>query len=166
MSSSDYYPLAIGNTWKYQVKNGQSYTSTVTEKHGDTFTVQTSLVNTSGHVRRVGDEYQNEGVEPGKWQVNIKENLKNGDAWQTSYRANGIDFTMNYAVKEVGTEMEVKGNIFHDVVFLECEIHMGMNGNPLPGNYVAQYYYARGVGLILTTTSTGDEHALVEYTVK
>lgn len=166
MSPSDYYPLALGNTWTYKTKSGQSYTSTVTDKSGDTFTVHTTLVNTTSHIKRVGDEYQSDGIEPGKSQVNFKENLKKGDTWQTSYKVNGVDTTLTYVVKEVGLTKEVSGKTYPNVIFFEADAKMSMNGAPVPMKYVTQYYYAKGVGLILTTSSAGDEHALVDYEVK
>ena len=166
MSSSDYYPLAVGNTWTYKTNAGQSYTSTVTDKDGDTFTVQTTLVDKSSHIKRAGDEYHSDGIEPGKWQVTFKENLKKGETWQSSYKVNGIDTTLTYVVKEVGMTKDVNGKTYTDVILLEADAKMSMNGNPLPMKYVTQYYYARGVGLILTTSSAGDEHALVSCELK
>lgn len=166
MSSSEYYPLAVGNTWNYQIKGGQPYTSTVISQDGDTFTVQTTLVDKTSHIRRVGDEYQSDGVEPGKWQITLKENLKKGDTWQTSYKVNGIDNTLIYVVKEAGLTKEVNGKTFPDVIHIEADTKMSMNGKPIPMTYLIQYYYARGVGVILTISSQGEEHGLVDYKVK
>jgi hypothetical protein len=36
-----------------------------------------------------------------------------------------------------------------------------MNGNLISTNYFTQYYYAKGTGLILTTSGMGDYHGLV-----
>ena len=38
-----------------------------------------------------------------------------------------------------------------------------MNGSQMALNFFTQYYYAAGVGLILTTSSAGDIHELTEY---
>jgi hypothetical protein len=38
-----------------------------------------------------------------------------------------------------------------------------MNGNLMALNFFTQYYYADGIGLILTTSSAGDSHALIDY---
>jgi hypothetical protein len=166
MSSSNYYPLAVGNTWTYKTNAGQSYTSTVTGKDGDAFIVSTTLVNTSTRIKKVGDEYQSDGPEAGKTMISFKENLKVGDTWRNSYKVNGIDTTLMYEVKEISIAKDVNGKTFKDVIFIEADSKMSMNGNAIPMKYVTQYYYAKGVGLILTTTSAGDEHALVEYEVK
>ena len=166
MSSSSYYPLTVGNTWTYQVKGGQAYTTKVTEQNGDTFTVHTTMVNATTKIKRAGDEYISDSPEAGKTIISFKENLKVGDTWQNSYKVNGIDSTLTYVVKEVGGTKEVNGKTFKDVLFIEADSKMSMNGNALPMKYVTQYYYAKGVGLILTTSSMGDEHALTEYEVK
>jgi len=166
MSASDYYPLAVGNTWTYKMKNGQSYTSAVTGRDGDAFIVSTTLANTASHIKKVGGEYVSDSPEPGKTMISFKDNLQVGDAWQNSYKVNGIDTTLTYAVKEIGIVKDVNGRTFKDVIFIEADAKMSMNGNEIPVKYVTQYYYARGVGLILTASSAGDEHALTEYEVK
>ena len=166
MSSSDYYPLAVGNTWTYQVKGGQSYTSTVTGMDSDMFVVHTTMVNTTSHVKRSGGQYFTDSPEPGKAMVSFKENLKVGDTWQNSYKVNGVDTVLTYVVKQVGATKQVNGQTYADVLIIEADAKMSMNGNALPMKYVTVYHYAKGVGLILTTSSAGDEHALVSYTVK
>lgn len=166
MPSSNYYPLAVGNTWTYKTNAGQSYTSTVTGKDGDAFTISTTLVNTTSRIKQVGNEYQSDSPEAGKTIVSFKENLKVGDTWKNSYKVNGIDSTLTYVVKQIGMTKEVGGKTFNDVIFIEADSKMSMNGNAIPMKYVTQYYYANGVGLVLTTSSAGDEHALVEYKVK
>ena len=163
MSNSDYYPLALGNTWTYKLKDGKTYTSKVTVAEGATFTVATSLVNTTARIKRVGDEYQTDGIEPGKWLATFKERLKKGDTWQIEYKVNGIDTSLIYTVKETGQSKDVEGKTYKDVIFIEAESKMSMNGNPIPMKYMTQYYYAKGVGPILTTSSAGDEHALTAY---
>lgn len=166
MPSTDHYPLALGNTWTYKTNAGQSYTTKVTEQNGDVFTVHTTLVNASTKIKRTGDDYISDSPEAGKAMISFKENLKVGDTWQNSYKVNGIDSTLTYVVKEVGITKDVSGKTFKDVVFIEADSKMSMNGNALPMKYVTQYYYTKGVGLILTTTSMGDEHALTDYEVK
>ena len=166
MFSTSHYPLALGNTWTYKTNAGQSYTTKVTEQSGDMFTVHTTMVNASSKIKRVGDEYHSDSPEAGKSMISFKENLKVGDTWQNSYKVNGIDSTLTYVVKGIGGTKEVGGKTFKDVVFIEADSKMSMNGNPLPMKYVTQYYYAKGVGLILTTSSMGDEHALVEWELK
>lgn len=46
---------------------------------------------------------------------------------------------------------------------IEAESKIKMNGNLISLNYFTQYYYAKGVGLILTASSDGDTHSLTRY---
>lgn len=64
-------------------------------------------------------------------------------------------------VKELGSNRDVKGKQFENVMMIEAESKISMNGNIMPLNYFTQYYYAKGIGLIQTTTSMGDEQSLV-----
>jgi hypothetical protein len=148
------------------MKNGNSYTSTVTGQDADGFAVSTTLVNGATHIKKVGDEYQSDSPEPGKKIVSFKENLKAGDMWTNAYLVNGIQTDLTYTVREVGISKSVSGKNYQDVLLLESDAKMSMNGAPVPMKFLTQYYYAKGVGLILTTSSAGDEHALTEYTVK
>jgi hypothetical protein len=166
MAASSYYPISVGNTWTYKMKDGRTFTNTVDGVDDGTFKISNSLMNTSSNVRLEGDEYQTDGYEPGKWLVMLKENLKKGDSWEASFKANGIDTTLVYTVKDVGISQDVEGKTYTDVVFIDAESKMSMNGNPIPMKFFTQYYYARGVGLILTTTSSGDSMPLVSYTLK
>ncbi len=166
MPSSDFYPLALGNKWTYKTKTGQTYTSTVTGADGDTFTVHTTLVNTTAHIRKVGNEYQTDGIQPGQWLTTMKESLNKGDSWQITYKANGIDTTLIYTVKEMGLSKEVEGKTYTDVIYIEADSKMSMNGNPLPMKFLTQYYYARGVGLVFTMSSAGDYMPLIEHELK
>lgn len=166
MTSTSYYPLAVGNSWTYKTNAGQSYTTKVTGTKGDMFVVHTTLVDKASHIQHLGDQYVSESPEENKAMISFKDNLKVGDTWQNSYKVNGIDTTLTYVVKEVGASKSVGGKTFADVIFIEADSKMSMNGNAIPMKYVTQYYYAKGVGLILTTTSMGDEHALTDYEVK
>ncbi|MFZ5855269.1 MAG: hypothetical protein ACOYZ6_00425 [Chloroflexota bacterium] len=166
MPSSDHYPLAVGNTWTYKMKDGKTFTNTVTGADGASFAMSNSLMNTNSTVKKEGDSYVTDAYQAGTWQVSMKENPKKGDTWNVTFKANGIDTTLIHTVKEVGISKDVEGKTYADVVVIEAESKMSMNGNPIPMQFFTQYYYAKGVGLVLTTTSTGDAMPLVEYTVK
>ena len=64
-------------------------------------------------------------------------------------------------VKGTGGSKEVEGTTYNKVIELEGVMAMTMNGNAIPSNYVVQYFYAAGVGLILTTSSMGDDMPLI-----
>ena len=166
MNSSDYYPIAVGNTWTYKMKDGRTFTNTVSGVDGATFKMSNSLMNTTSNLRKEGGEYLTDGYEAGKWLLMLKDDLKKGDTWEVSFKANGIDTTLVYTVKDVGTSRDVEGKTYEDVIFIDAESKMSMNGSPIPMKFFTQYYYAKGVGLVLTTTSSGDSMPLIAYELK
>jgi len=74
-----------------------------------------------------------------------------------------LNSIMAITVKETGITKEVNGKTYADVIMLESESKINMNGNVISTNFFTQYYYAKGIGLIMTTSSMGDEHALQSY---
>jgi len=166
MPNSDYYPLAVGNTWTYKMKDGKTFTNTVTGADGATFAMSNSLTPAATHVRKEGNDYLTDSMEAGKWLVMLKEGLKKGDTWQVEFTANGFNSILIYTVKEVGISKDVEGKPFSDVVFIEADSKLNMNGNVISMNFLTQYYYAKGIGLILTTSSRGDAMPLTSYVVK
>ena len=68
--------------------------------------------------------------------------------------------------EEMGISKEVEGKTYSDVVFIEAGSKLNMNGNIIPMNFLTQYYYAKGVGLALTTSSVGDAMPLTAYELK
>lgn len=67
--------------------------------------------------------------------------------------------------KEIAKTQEIDGKTYTDVILIEAESKIKMNGNLMPLNFFTQYYYAKNVGLILTTSSAGDRMALTSYTL-
>jgi hypothetical protein len=69
------------------------------------------------------------------------------------------------AVKETGINKEVAGKTFNNVAMIEIENKIVLNGILTAMDYFTQYYYADGVGLVLTTSSAGDENMLVNFSL-
>lgn len=161
-----YYPLAVGNTWTYRLKDGKTFTNTVTAKDGQRFTMQNTMQPQPQHIQQEGETYLADNFEAGNFQVLVKNNLKKGDAWEIKYKANGIDSVLMMSVKEIGASQAVEGKTYTNVMLVEGDMKMIMNGKPVPMSYQVQYYYADGVGLILTTASHGDAMGLISYELK
>ena len=161
-----YYPLAVGNVWTYRLKGDETFTNTVTATDGKRFTMQNSMQPQPRYVQKDGDTYLTDNYEVGNFQVLMKDNLKKGDAWDIKYSANGIDSVLKMSVIDTGLSKEVEGQTYQNVMSLEGDMKMSMNGKPVPMNYRVQYYYAEGVGLILTTASHGDAMGLISYELK
>jgi hypothetical protein len=158
-----YYPLSQGNTWTYKLKDGSSYTNSVISIEGNIVTMQNSLVPDPSRVKVEHDVMYNELMSPGNFQVWLKDDLQKDDRWEATFTANGLNSIMEFTVKETGINKEVNGKTYSDVIMLEAESKIDMNGNRISTNFFTQYYYAKGVGLILTTSSMGDEHVLEQF---
>lgn len=161
----NYYPLAEGNTWEYKQKDGSTYTNSVLHIEGKVVTMKNSTVPGPTRVKVDGGVMYNELMAPGNYQVWLKDDMKKGEMWEAAFTANGLNSIMEFKVKETGISKEVDGKTYPDVIMLESESKIDMNGNRISTNFFTQYYYAKGVGLILTTTSMGDEHALQHHVI-
>lgn len=161
----NYYPLAAGNEWQYQLKDGTTYTNKVTAANGNEFTMHNSAANTSSTVKTDGNTITTDALEAGHFVQWLKNDLQTGDTWEIQFKANGLDCILIMTVKETGGQKEVQGKTYSHIVLIEAENKIIMNGNLMPLNFFTQYYYADGVGLVLTTSSMGDSHALIAHTL-
>ena len=159
----NYYPLAAENEWQYKQKDGNIYTNKVTAANGNEFTMHNSAANTNSIVKTDGNLFTTDALEAGSFSQWLKNDLQPGDSWEIKFKANGLDCILVMTVKESGLTKEVEGKTYNNVMFVESENKMIVNGNLMALNFFTQYYYADGIGLILTTSSAGDVHALVDY---
>jgi hypothetical protein len=160
-----YYPLATGNSWTYKMKDGNSYTNEVTATDGNLFTMKNSLAPNTTQVKKDGDVYTANHWDSSCFQTLLKDNAATGDNWEVKFTANSLESILLHTVKESGLTKEVNGKTYNDVLLVEAESKLLMNGSIIPLNYFTQYYYAKGVGLILTTSSAGDEQGLTTYSL-
>lgn len=158
-----YYPLATGNKWEYKQKDGSVYTNSVIGMEGPIVTMRNSTVADPTKVKVENGVMYNELMAPGNYQLWLKDDLKKGESWDATFTANGLNSIMTFTVKETGISKEVDGKTYNDVVMLESESKINMNGNVISTNFFTQYYYAKSVGLIMTTSSMGDIHTLQHY---
>lgn len=160
-----YYPLAPGNTWEYKQKDGSVYTNSVINIEGPIVTMKNSTVPDPTRVKVDHGVMYNELMAPGNYQQWLRDDLKKGDTWEAAFTANGLNSIMEFTVKETGISKDVDGKTFQDVIMLESESKIEMNGNRISTNFLTQYYYAKGIGLIITTSSLGDVHVLQSFVV-
>jgi len=158
-----YYPLAAGNKWTYKMKDGNSYSNEVTAAEGNIFTMKNSMTPATIQMRKDGDTYLANHWDGTSFQVLLKDNPATGDSWEVKFTANGLESILIHTVQETGIIKEVNGKTYSDVIKIDAESKLLMNGSIIPLNYFTQYYYAKGVGLVLTTTSAGDEQGLTDY---
>jgi len=163
---STFYPLAVGNNWTYRMQDGRTFTNTVIDVEDDNYTMINTMIPRPQHVRKDGQEFLADNFEPNNYQVFLRDDLKKGDTWDITYRGNNINTVLQMTVKETGMTKEVEGQTYEDVIMIEGDMKMNAEGNLVATNYLVQYYYASGVGLILNTTSYGDSMGLVSHELK
>jgi len=122
-----------------------------------------SAANTISFVRLMDGQMITDGLEKGNFQLWLPDNLEVGKNWVVSFKANGLDCLLLMTVKEMGITKEVSGHVYNDIICIEAESQIIMNGSQMAINFFTQYYYAADVGLILTTSSAGDIHELTSY---
>lgn len=159
----NYYPLAPGNKWEYKQKDGNLYTNSVVSVNGPIVTMKNSTVPDSTNVKVENGIMYNELLAKDNYQLWLKDDLQKGETWDATFTANGLNSIMTFTVKETGITKEVDGKTYHDVVMLESESKINMNGNVISTQFFTQYYYAKSIGLIMTTSSMGDAHTLQNY---
>lgn len=161
-----YYPIAAGNNWEYRLKDGALYTNKILRIEGNLVTMQNSTLAEPARVKIEEGNMFLELMGPDNFQLWLKDEMTAGENWDAAFTANGLSSVLHIAVKETGISKEVEGKLYDDVVMLEAESLINMNGNKISTQYFTQYYYAAGTGLILTTSSAGDYHGLVSCSLQ
>lgn len=162
---STYYPLKAGNSWTYTMNDGTSFTNTVDSEENGVYTMSNSTLAHLTRVKKEGNTLYTDSYEAGNMQPFLKEDAGAGDSWQIKYKANTIDSVLNVVVKSTGATKDVEGKTYTDVMEMEGMMSFIVNGNVINAGTTYQWYYAKGVGLILTTSSLGDNMPLTSCTL-
>lgn len=162
---STYYPLKTGNSWTYKMNDGSSFTNKVEAESGGVYSMSNSTVPHLTQVKKEGNTFYTDSYEAGNMQPFLKDDAAAGDAWEIKYKANTIDSVLNVVVKSTGGTKEVEGKTYTDVMEMEGVMSFLVNGSVFNAGTKYQWYYAKGVGLILTTSTLGDNMPLTGCTV-
>ncbi len=156
-----YYPLKAGNSWTYKNNDGSTFTNKVESEDGASFTMSNSTVAHKTTVKKDGNTYFTDSYEAGNMQPFLKEDASAGDKWDIKYKANTIDSILSVEIKSTGGTKEVEGKTYNDVMEMEGNMSFIVNGASYSANTKYTWYYAKGVGLILTTSTLSDNMPLV-----
>lgn len=162
---SIYYPLKAGNFWTYKTNDGSTFTNKVESGDGGNFTMSNTLVANNINVKVDGATLFTDSYESGNLQPFLKEDAKTGDTWEIKYKANTIDSILNVTVKSTGGTKDVEGKSYSDVMELTGMMSFNVNGNIINAGTTYTWYYAKGVGLILTISTLGDNMPLISYSI-
>lgn len=162
---STYYPLKPGNSWTYRTNDGSSFTNSIVSEDGGAFTMTNSTVAHKTIVKKEGNTFFTDSYEAGNLQPFLKDDAVAGDKWEIKYKANTIDSVLSVEIKSVGGTKEVEGKSYDDVMEMEGNMSFIVNGAVYSANTKYTWYYAKGVGLILTSSTLGDSMPLLSYTL-
>lgn len=162
---STYYPLKTGNSWTYKTNDGSTFTNTIVSEENGTFGMTNSTVAHTTIVKKEGNTLLTDSYEAGNLQPFLKEDAAAGDAWEIKYKANTIDSVLSVVIKSVGGSKEVEGKTYNDVMEMEGNMSFIVNGASYSANTKYSWFYAKDVGLILTTSTLGDNMPLISTTV-
>ena len=96
----NYYPLAPGNKWEYKQKDGSVYTNSVISVDGSVVSMKNSTVPDPTNVKVENGVMYNELMGKDNYQLWLKDDLKQGETWDASFTANGLNSIMAFTVKE------------------------------------------------------------------
>lgn len=158
---STYYPLKTGNSWTYKMNDGSTFTNTIVSEDNGAFGMTNSTVAHTIVVKKEGDTFYTDSYEAGNLQPFLKEDAAVGNNWEIKYKANTIDSVLAIEIKSVGGIKEVEGKTYNDVIEMEGNMSFIVNGAAYSANTKYTWFYAKGVGLILTTSTMGENMPLV-----
>ncbi|EJF10959.1 hypothetical protein [Pontibacter sp. BAB1700] len=171
----DYLPDTKGSTWNYGGTNPYSLTATGNTKvvDGKTYsefeTKQGNETRKSYLLKEKG-VYTGIGMDPSLSNdislTFLKEETPVGKAWYQTNTINGFETKMTFTIIAKDITKTVEGKTYKEVIhvqaktsviFMDMEIDSGVNTN---------YYWAKGVGLILTDAGQHGNIPLMTYSIK
>src|SRR5690349_14945779 len=106
---TQFYPLAPGNTWEYKMKDGSTYTNSITGIDGSVVTLKSTAAPEPTRIKLENGTIYNELMTPGNYQQWLRDDLQKGDSWEAAFTANGLNSIMAFTVKETGITKDVNG---------------------------------------------------------
>jgi hypothetical protein len=145
-----YYPLAVGNAWTYNL-SGQNMVSTVENVDSDgAFIMSSSLNSAKSSVKKLNGEYFGDGYEKGNMQMILKDNLILDDKWDVKFKSNDFDCICKYTVKEFLPSKTVEGVEYKNVVVVEIENFVLIEGDFVMVTIPEEICYAKGIGKVFS----------------
>jgi len=161
---SAYYPLTVGNTWKYTATGDQKITVTLSkfEKVGDEMCalLETKVGDNVGATEHIGVKedgvyrYTFMGQKADPPVRIIKLPPKTGDTWKVQSSVGPQKLAVNYTMKE--EKVEVPAGKFSAIVTETDEFMAG------PVMMSAKIWYAKDVGMVKTVMKVAGQEVVLE----
>ncbi|GHA80897.1 hypothetical protein [Pontibacter akesuensis] len=170
----DYLPATKGSTWTYGGARPYSYTATGATKDFDGKTYK-ELQTTSGtektksYLLKEKGVYTTIGFMPGSRNIKIailKEETPVGKPWEQTYTFNAVETKMTFTIEEKDITKTVEGKTFKDVIHVKLVSTYSYLDMDFNNTHTSHYYFAKGVGLILSDLQEVGQIPLLTYDVK
>jgi hypothetical protein len=173
LAELDYQPTSAGSTWSYGGQSPYTATSLGTTKtingkiyyefetkQGST-TYKSSVSKENGVYTSISENSRFGNLEI----TQLKENEPVGATWTNSGMVNGVTSNYKFTIAAKGITKTVEGKEFKDIIHVKLESTFTYMGQTFPYPEVFNYFYAKGVGLVLTEYGT-NTLPLKTYTIK
>jgi hypothetical protein len=173
-AQQDYLPTTKGSTWNYGGITPYTLTVTGATKvvNGKTYyemeTKQGSDVRKSYVVKDKG-VYTAIGFVPNSGEIELsilKEETPVGKPWEQTNVINGVETKMACTIVEKDVTKTVEGKTYKNVINVQMVTTFLFKGQDLGTAITTNYYYAKGVGLILSDFGAQGQVPLLTYDVK
>jgi len=173
-TASDYLPTTAGTTWTYggrspytltvtgntKVINGKSYHELQNKIGGTTFNAY--VINEKGVYTAIGLVSSMANLEV----AILKEALPVGSFWEQAGVVNGINVNLKFTIEEKDATKIIAGKTFDNVINVKMAGIYTYSGIETGISFTNNYYFAKGIGLILTDLGANGKAPLEIYEVK
>jgi len=170
----DYLPTANGSTWSYggiapYTLSVTGETKVLNGKNYHELQWQQGLTAYNVYVAKEEDVYTAIGLVSGMGNLEIailKENTPVGGSWKQTGSFNGIDYNMLLTIVEKAPTKTIGNKTYDNVVNVKIETSYSYAGLYSATKFTTNYYFAKGVGIILTDFGANGQAPLLTYEVK
>jgi hypothetical protein len=164
-TGDSFWPSSKGSTWTYA--GSQNYTVTAggdTTVQGKQYTAMYREPGGTSLLRRDGASYYNTDVNNTAEILFLKDGGV-GTTWSHSIPVQGMPNNYEYKIEEVGKTHVVNGQSYSNVMRVHLNTTITFAGQTITAAQ-ADYYYAKGVGLIQADLGTLGVVNLISYSIK
>jgi hypothetical protein len=170
----DYMPTTAKSTWTYGGSSPYILTVTGATKviNGKTFyemETKDGATTRKSYLLKDNGVYTGIGLVPisGSLEITIlKDKAPVGESWEQISTINGVDTKIKLVIVEKDLSKTVEGKTYKNVIHVKMETTMSFMGEEIDLGLTSHFYFAKGVGLILSDLGDQAQAPLLTYDVK
>lgn len=170
----DYQPTTQGSTWSYggsspYTVNATGKTKEVSGKIFYEMETKEGDATRLSYVHKANGVYTVEGMEEafaGVALVFLKDNAPVGDTWTETVAMDGIETKMTFSIEAKDITKTVEGKTYQNVIHVRMNTAVVWMGMEIDMGVPMDYFWAKGVGLILTNAGDHGNYPLKSHSIK